>query len=114
MLMVMSRCAGISLAVGLAVAGGARAADPVEVSIVIKDHRFEPASITIPAGVRVKFVVRNEDPTPEEIESHDLGFEKVIPGGTQGVVRIAPMEAGNYTFFGEFNPDTARGTVIVE
>jgi len=94
--------------------GVACAADPVEVSVVIKDHRFEPADITIPSGTPAMFRVENKDVTPEEFESGDLGFEKVIPGGAEGVVWVAPMQPGHYTFVGEFNPATAQGTVTVE
>jgi plastocyanin len=102
------------LAVAALGATAAYAAKPVEVSVVIAGHRFEPASLSIPAGTPVVFRVVNKDATPEEFESGDLGFEKVIPGGAEANVWVAPMEPGHYTFFGEFNPDTAQGTVTVE
>lgn len=92
----------------------AHAAGPVEISVVIEDHRFDPQSVNIPADTPVVFRVVNKDATPEEFESGDLGFEKVIPGGAEASVWVAPMEPGHYTFFGEFNPDTAQGTVTVE
>ena len=52
-------------------AGGALAAEP-EALLVIKNHKFEPAELKVPAGQRVKLVVHNQDSTPEEFESHDL------------------------------------------
>ena len=32
----------------------------------IKDHRFQPDTIEIPAGTKVKLLVKNLDATPEE------------------------------------------------
>lgn len=100
--------------IGLAVAAtGAGAADP-SFTLVIEDHRFEPAEVRVPAGTAFELVVKNADATPEEFESHDLDLEKVIPGGGEALFRIDPLEPGTYEFFGEFNPDTARGSVIAE
>lgn len=100
---------GISL---LASALPAAAVDTIE--LVIKDHKFQPAEITIPANTKVKLVVKNQDATPEEFESHTLHREKVIPGGAERTIFIGPLEAGTYEFFGEFNPKTAKGRVIVK
>ncbi len=85
-----------------------------EFEIRIKDHKFNPETITIPAGEKVKLVIHNDDPTPEEFESYELNREKIIKGGKKGVVFIGPLEPGEYPFFGEFNMDTALGKVIVE
>lgn len=104
------------LAVALSAAltcAGAQAAEP-EVSLVIKNHRFEPAEVKVPAGQRVKLIVSNQDPTPEEFESHSLNREKVIPGGTKGSVYIGPLKPGRYDFFGEYNEATAKGVVVAE
>ena len=38
--------------------------------LTIKDHRFEPLELQVPAGKRFKLVVKNLDPTAEEFESH--------------------------------------------
>ena len=89
------------------------AAEP-EVQLVIKNHRFEPAEIKVPAGQRIKLLVHNQDPTPEEFESHSLNREKLIPGGAKATLYIGPLKPGRYAFFGEFNEATAKGTVVVE
>ncbi|HEX7969700.1 MAG TPA: cupredoxin domain-containing protein [Stellaceae bacterium] len=91
----------------------ARAEDP-SFPITIKDHRFEPAELQVPAGVKVKLVIRNSDPTPEEFESRTLHREKVIPGGGEGTVFVGPLGAGTYDFFGDFNPKTAQGRLIAK
>jgi hypothetical protein len=51
-----------------------------EYNLVIRDHKFEPAEIRVPAGKRVSIYVSNEDATPEEFDSTALKVEKVIPG----------------------------------
>ena len=93
--------------------GGAAAAEP-EVTLVIKNHRFEPAELKVPANVRVKLVVDNQDATPEEFESHSLNREKVIPGGRKATLYIGPLKPGRYPFFGEYNEKTAQGAVVAE
>jgi plastocyanin len=84
-----------------------------ELAIEIKDHLFFPASIEIPAGTKVRLLISNNDPTPEEFESYGLNREKVIPGNSKTVIFIGPLKPGEYPFFGEFYPRTAQGVVIV-
>ena len=82
--------------------------------LTIKDHRFTPTEIKIPANKRVQITVVNDDPTPEEFESNEMKVEKVIPGKSKAVVRIGPLKPGRYPFVGEFHEATAKGTVIAE
>jgi len=96
------------------VGGPAWTAELPELSLVIRNHRFEPAELKVPAGVRVKLVVHNQDSTPEEFESHSLNREKVIPAGAKATIFIGPLPAGRYEFFGEFNQKTAQGAVVAE
>ncbi len=63
----------------------AGAAPPV-FEINIRDHLFYPDQLVIPSGVKVKLIVNNNDPTPEEFESYELNREKVILGGRKGIV----------------------------
>lgn len=89
------------------------AATPV-IEIQIRDHLFFPPEVVVPANTKVKLLVRNLDPTPEEFESYELNREKVISGNSQAVIFIGPLDPGEYPFFGEFNPKTAQGKVLVE
>ena len=91
----------------------AKAATPV-FEIEIRDHLFHPDELHIPADTKVKLVVRNRDATPEEFESYEMNREKVIMGGRKANIFIGPLTPGVYPFFGEFNPKTAQGQVIVE
>ena len=85
-----------------------------EFNLAIRNHKFEPAEIRVPAGKRVAIQVTNEDASAEEFESPSLKVEKVIPGKSKGVVRIGPLTPGRYEFFGDFHADTAKGVVIAE
>jgi plastocyanin len=106
--------AGIALAVPLLGAGLAVADEEPERTIVIKDHRFDPAVVEVPAGVRVKLVIDNRDSTAEEFESHDLRREKVVSGNSKATIWVGPLPAGEYAFVGEFNEATAQGKLIAK
>lgn len=82
--------------------------------LVIKEHRFAPAELTIPAGQKIQLLVVNQDSSAEEFESYELNREKVIPGGGQARVWIGPLSPGLYPFFGDFHPKTAQGRLRVE
>jgi hypothetical protein len=83
-------------------------------TLVIKDHRISADRNPGPAGWRSCCARQEEDPTPEECESVELRREKVIPGGEQIIVYIGPLKPGRYEFFGDFNPATARGHIVVK
>ena len=109
----MPRSAVLALALVLAIGTGAAAQEPAY-TLVIKDHKFEPTEIAIPAGQKIALTVKNNDPTPEEFESTELRREKVVPGGEEIIVYIGPLKPGKYEFFGDFNPKTARGHIIAK
>jgi len=94
-----------------AYAASAIGAEPL--TLVLHNHRFIPDRITAPAGQRFRIEVTNQDDTPEEFESSDLRIEKIIPPGGKITVTAGPLKPGIYKFGGEYNPDTATGTVVV-
>lgn len=83
-------------------------------TITIKNHKFDPAELTIPANTKVKLLVKNDDPTPEEFESYELHREKIIRGNSKAIIFVGPLSTGRYNFFGEFNPKTAQGYINVK
>ena len=108
----MRRMLAVALvASSMAAAGFASAADS-EFRLVLKDHRFAPPETKVPAGQKVRLVVENQDPTPEEFESYALNREKIVPPGGTIVVFVGPLKPGRYEFFGEFNAGTARGWLV--
>lgn len=92
-------------------AGSALAADPVK--LVLKDHRFVPSEVKVPAGERVTIEVENQDGTPAEFESHDLRVEKVIAPRGRITVTVGPLKPGAYKFVDEYHEGTAVGTLTV-
>lgn len=103
------------LFVGLAAScAGARAEDVFAATITIRDHRFDPAEIHVPAGRRIALTVINADPLSEEFNSTALKVEKVIAGKSQGVVHVSPLSPGNCDFIGEYHEETAKGRLVTE
>ena len=93
-------------------AGQALAVDP-EFQLAIEAHRFAPAELSVPAGQKIRLVVENKDGTAEEFESYALNREKIVAPGQKTVIFVGPLKPGRYEFFGDFNPTTARGWLVV-
>ena len=89
-------------------------ADTPSFSLTIQNHRFTPSEIVIPANTRVRFVVKNLDPTPAEFESDDFKAEKLIPAGHEIGVFIPPLKPGTYEFHDEFHEATSKSRLIVK
>ena len=83
-------------------------------SLMIKDHKFEPETLQIPAGSRVKLTITNGDPTAEEFESRDLHVEKMIPAGQRVTVYVGPLKNGEYSFVGDLHQDSAKGILLAK
>jgi len=94
-------------------AGLAHAAD-FEAKLAIRNHKFEPSELNVPAGAKIKLTVENQDATPEEFESSDLNREKVVVGNGTITVLLGPLDAGKYHFFGDFHQETAQGELIAK
>ena len=111
----MRRAATVLFLAALCVArGSARAEDVYAATITIRDHRFEPSELHVPAGKRIAITVVYDDPLSEEFDSSALKVEKVIAGKSQGIVHISPLKPGRYDLIGEYHDSTAKGQVIAE
>ena len=108
----MSRSTWLCVALWAGVTGisSARAAEPVQ--LTLKDHSFTPAEVRVPANVRLRMEIANQDATPAEFESGDLRAEKIIVPGGSIAVMVGPLKPGAYAFFDDYHPDTAKGTVV--
>ena len=96
----------------LALAAPALADDP-SFSIVLKNNQFVPSEVQIPAGVKVKLLVRNDNSTASEFESTQFHREKIVPPGQEISVFVGPLNPGSYEFFDDFHPET-RGHLVVK
>ena len=86
--------------------------DPVA-TITLKDHQFQPSEVPIPAGVKVKLLVQNEQTQAAEFESNSLHREKIVNAGSVITVFVGPLDPGSYEFFDDFHNST-RGHLVVK
>jgi hypothetical protein len=111
-----SRVGSAAAMIGLAAAMGTGAALAQEQSftLTIKEHRFDPARLEVPANVKFKLVVKNLDQERAEFESKPMKIEKIIaPGGTI-TVNVGPLKPGEYPFVEEFHEDVAKGVLVAK
>ena len=113
----MSKFANLALALLLAgsLLGApvpARAQQAANVSVSIKNHRFQPAQVQAPANVPIVLRVKNLNSTPMEFESVSLRVEKIVTGNSEGIIRLRPLAPGRYNFFDDFNQQ-ANGVLVV-
>ena len=106
--------AALALIAGLTPAPSAFAQDGAELVISVKDHKFDPAELTAPAGKPIVLRVKNLDPSPMEFESNSLRVEKVLTGNGEAVINVRPQQAGRYDFFDDFHASTTKGTLVVK
>lgn len=90
----------------------ARAQEAANVSISIKNHRFQPAEVHAPANVPIILRVKNLDAAPMEFESVSLRVEKVVTPNSEGIIRLRPLSPGRYNFFDDFSQE-ANGVLVV-
>jgi hypothetical protein len=92
----------------------ARAQDEKTYTLVIKDHKFEPTTLEVPANAKFKLIIKNMDTSAEEFEMNSPKREKVVKGGQEGTITLGPFKPGTYDFIGEFNPKTAKGQIVAK
>ena len=98
---------------GACIAGAYAASAAEAVTLVLKDHGFTPAEVKAPANERFRIQVTNQDATPAEFESSDLRAEKIVVPGGKITVMAGPLKPGTYSFFDDYHPDVAKGTLVV-
>ena len=106
-------CCGLPAILALAMVAAPVGATEPGPTITIKGHDFVPSAVQVPAGVKVKLLVRNENATASEFESTELHREKVVAPGAEVSVFVGPLSPGRYEFFDDFHPET-RGHLVVK
>ena len=103
------------LALALLVAAGTVSpAFADDFSLILQNHRFQPAELEVPADRPISLNVINQDSSPEEFESNGLDVEKVIAGGQSATIKLGPLDPGRYEFYGEYHEDTAKGAIVAK
>jgi len=128
------RATGLGLGLAVAVLTGiaanavARSADPIEIPITIHYSHFEPASVRVPTGRPITFVISNTDPIDHEWivgdaathERHRTGTEPAhdarpteisIPAGTVRRTTVTFPSAGSELFICHLPGHEAYGMV---
>ena len=71
-----------------------------EMSVVGTEFSFNPASISVKAGERVKITFRNDGGAPHNLILEGLGTgTKTIGGGQTDIVEFTAPSSGTYAFF---------------
>lgn len=92
----------------------AAAEDAKTVTLSLKGTTFTPAELHVPAGQPFVISFTNENDKAAELESSELGVEKVAKPGTTIVVRVKALDKGSYGFVDEFQEDDAKGMIVAE
>src|SRR6478672_5670006 len=79
----------------------AEAADPMTYEITLKDQKFTPAELKVPAGTAFIIKLNNENDAPAEFESKDMKFEKIVAGRAEIVVKVKALPKGTFKFVDE-------------
>ena len=85
---------GLAIAVltGIAANAVARSNDPIEIPITIHYSHFLPATVTVPVGRPVTFVITNTDPIDHEWIVGDAATHERHRTGTEPVHGVRPTE----------------------
>lgn len=89
-------------------------AAPAPIILILKEHKFSPSTLTVPAGERFTVQLVNRDMASEEFDSDELMTEKTVTPGGKVTFAIGPLTPGTYAFQGELHPATAQGHLIVQ
>lgn len=98
----------------MAVSSRVFATDLKAFTITVKDGKFSPDQVIVPKEEKFKLIVKNEGNAAEEFESAELNRERVVVPHQSVAIILGPLSSGEYGFFGDFHPDTAKGKVIVK
>jgi len=80
---------------------------------VLKDHRFHPQRITVPADTRVEVSIDNQQAVPAVIMSFMFSRQKLVSAHHRVVLYLPPMGAGTYHLFDDLHRST-KATVSVQ
>lgn len=88
------------------------AADAPAFELAVRDGRFAPETIEVPAGTKFRLVIRNHGPGSTEFEMKSPPKERILAPGGQATLVFAPLKPGTYPFFDEFHEATGKGRIV--
>lgn len=81
--------------------------------LVLKDHEFTPSRLEVPAGVKIRLLVRNDSDKTIEWESSELDREEVIKPGEEDAIFLGPLDPGDYPYFDDRHQDS-KGVLVAK
>jgi hypothetical protein len=94
--------------------GAVWATDDAAITLTLRDHKFSPNPLEVPAGVRQLILIDNQDSTSEEFESESMHREKVLHAKAVTRLFVGPLKPGRYDYFGDFHEGQAKGVVVAK
>jgi hypothetical protein len=107
--------AGLWLGLGWAADGHAQAAAaPLPAfAVTVRDGVFSPKRLEVPAGRRIKIMLKNEGPGPLEFENADMHVEKILAADAASFV-VVQLPPGEHMFVDEFNIATGELLIVAK
>jgi hypothetical protein len=96
-----------------ALAGQPARAQETTYALAIQNGKFEPAALTVKAGVKFKLIVSNKSAEAAEFESEELHREKIVRPGASAEIYIGPLAPGTYPFFDDYDSKN-RGQIVAK
>ena len=87
---------------------GTSSGEPV--NITAADTTFSPTAITLQAGKKVTFTLKNTDTFEHNLTIEGLSVKKDVEGGKSASATVSP-KAGTYPFHCAYHPEQMKGTV---
>ncbi|RLJ68058.1 cupredoxin domain-containing protein [Sulfurisoma sediminicola] len=100
------------LGLGWASDGRAQAAPLPSFTLTVTDGVFSPQRLEVPAGQRIRIVLKNQGPGPLEFENAEMNIEKILAAGAESFVVLPKLQQGEYAFVDEYNMVTGVMTVV--
>jgi|SRR5271166_6103051 len=110
----MKRVAPILAVLCLCAPSTGRAGDEPVFQIEMNDGVITPSRIEVPAKTKFRIIVKNTGKMPAEFESTELRKEVVVPAGGEAPLIIRTLDAGEYKFFDDFQPDAPPALLIAK
>jgi len=121
---ILSRSVGRALvpivpAALLASAVATHAADAAAVqepppAITLKNGRFDPSELVVPANTAFRLQVTNGHAEAIEFESFEVHRERVVKPGETITVFMPSLSPGTYKFFDDFHGSTPNGVIVAK
>ncbi len=110
----MKRSAFIFAVLFVVMPSASQATDEPVFQIEMNDGVITPPRLEVPAKTRFKIIIRNIGKMPAEFESTELRKEVIVPPGGEAPMIIRTLDAGEYKFFDDFQPDAPPALVIAK